>query len=88
MSDRASIARHFNGTATVTPDPVDMGTGVVSVFIDNLDLTNDLLVSFDGGSNFKTVGEGRSLSIDISVSTVTVKSSAGSVNYEILATVL
>lgn len=84
---RSSNAKHFNDTATTTPAAVDLGTGVVYLHIENLDDTNDLLVSFDGGSNYKTIGETKSLSIDVSARTIFVKSSAGSVSYEILATV-
>ncbi len=83
-----ATAKHFNGTATTTPDTVELVVGVVSILIDNLDVTNDLLVSFDRGAKFKTIGEGRSLSIDTSTRSLVVKSSAGSVNYEILATIL
>ena len=83
----SSTARHFDGTATTSPANVDVGTGVISILIENLVDTNDLLVSFDGGSKFKTIGTSKSLVLDVATRLLVVKSSAGSVNYEILATV-
>ena len=87
MSTQASNARHVNGTAETTPAPVVLGTGAVSLLVENRG-SNDLLVSFDTGTTFKTIGAGLALSFDISVSTLIIKSSAGSVNYEILVGVL
>lgn len=87
MSDAASIAKHFNGSATTTAAPVDVGTGVAAIVIENMDATNNLLVSFDGGTTFKTVKPGIILTVDVSTRNLVVKSSAGTVNYEILVTV-
>lgn len=84
----SATARHFNGTATTAPATIDMGTGVVSLIIDNLDVTNNLLISFDGGTLFKTLGVGKTLSMEISTTKLVVKSSALTVAYEVLAAVL
>lgn len=87
------LAVHFNGTAITDSAEVEIvanskseiSTGLV---IQNRDTggTNDLLVSLDGGSDFFTIEYGAPLHLAVSVDSVTVKSSAGSVGYEIIAT--
>ncbi|KKM00999.1 hypothetical protein LCGC14_1798820 [marine sediment metagenome] len=83
----AASIKHVNGTATVTPDTLIIGVGAISFLVDNRG-SNDLLVSFDKGNEFKTIGAGLVLSFDVVVSQLTIKSSAGSVNYEILVGIL
>lgn len=79
----AAKIKHVNGTATTSPDVLDLGVGVVSILVENRG-SNDLLISFDNGATFKTVGGGLSLSVDVIVTQITVKSSASTVDYEIL----
>lgn len=49
--------------------------------VENMDSTNSVLVSFDAGVTFKTIGPGKSLSVDIDgsspITSYQVKSSAG-----------
>lgn len=87
------LAVHFNGTAIT--DSAEVGIVAnskneisTSLVIQNRDITgtNDLLVSLDGGSDFFTIEYGTPLHLAVSVDSVTVKSSAGSVDYEIIAT--
>lgn len=79
---------HINGSTSGTPDTA----GVVkfthvtnAVLIDNLSTTDTLQVSFDGGTNYKTICKGGSLSVAIDgLITLSVKSPAATVGYEIL----
>ncbi|TDI97051.1 MAG: hypothetical protein E2O29_02095 [Deltaproteobacteria bacterium] len=83
----AGVAEHHNGTATTTPANVTFTGTSKAILIDNLDASNNLLVSFDGGANTKTVLPGQSLSIEANHSAVAVSSSAATVPFEMLVTV-
>ena len=87
QGSNGGVAEHHNGNATVTPADVTFSGTSKSILIQNRDGTNNLLVSFDGGSNTKTVDPNQSLSIDASHTVVKVSSSAGTVAYEMLVTV-
>jgi hypothetical protein len=87
------LAVHFNGAAITDAEEVEIIANSkkeisTSLVIQNRDSsnTNDLLVSLDGGSDFFTIEYGTPLYLAVSVDSVTVKSSAGSVDYEIIAT--
>ncbi len=87
------LAVHFNGTAITDSAEVNIVANskseiTTSLAIQNRDTsnTNDLLVSLDGGSDFFTIEYGTPLHLSVSVDSVTVKSSGGSVDYEIIAT--
>jgi hypothetical protein len=87
------LAVHFNGTATTEASEVDIISNAkkeisTSLLIQNRDITstNDLLISLDGGSDFFTIEYEKPLQLNVSVDSVTIKSSAGSVDYEIIAT--
>lgn len=83
----AGVAEHHNGSATTAPATVSFSGTSKSLLIENRDSTNDLLISFDGDSNTKTIGPGQSLSIEANHASVRVSSSAGTVAYEMLVTV-
>ena len=81
---------HINGNAAVTAVPVgctEGGDGItVATFfsIKNTDATNNVLVSFDGGTNFLTLKPNQSFSINGAIKTVHIKSSAATPAYEIV----
>ena len=81
------VAEHHNGSAVVTPATVTFSGTSKSILIENRDATNDLLVSFDGDTNTKTIGSQQTLSIEANHASVRVSSSAGTVAYEMLVTV-
>ncbi len=83
----AGVAEHKNGSATGTPATVTFSGTSKSLLIENRDATNNLLVSFDGGANTKTIGPNQVLSIEANHASVDVSSSAGTVAYEMLVTV-
>ena len=59
MSVRPGRIHHANGTATTTPAKISVKRGVGQwVRIGNLDGTNNLEVSFDGGVNYYTIEPG------------------------------
>lgn len=87
------LPKHFNGTADTDAADIDVIVSskkqiTTSLFIQNRDDsgTNDLLVSLDGGSDFLTIEYQHPLFLPVCVETITVKSSAGEVDYEIIAT--
>ena len=83
-----SIPKHFNGTANITPADVDFNNVSGSILIHNTGVTNDLLVSFDGGTTFKTIPTESSLGYDdVNMKKVVVKTNAGTTTYEIVVTV-
>ncbi|KKM79447.1 hypothetical protein LCGC14_1349800 [marine sediment metagenome] len=85
---QTAIPKHFNGTANTTPADVDFSNVSGSILIHNTGVTEDLLVSLDGGANFKTIPSENVLGYDdINLKKVVVKTSTGTTTYEIIITV-
>ena len=84
---KAGVAEHHNGDAITSSVSVVFSATSKSLLIENADEIGDLLVSFDGGTNTKTIKPGQSLSIDANHASVKVLSSSGTVKYEMLVTV-
>lgn len=84
MPSLPSNVTHINGTATTSPDALSLPATTRSVLIQNTEQSaaNDLLVSFDGGSTFKTLKRLAAIKIAARITSITVKSSGGSVDYE------
>ena len=83
----AQTITHDNFATTTVAATKSLPDQSTSIFIENMDNTNNLLVSFDGGSNFKTILPLKSLSLDLDFSgsrTYKIKSSAGTPNAECL----
>lgn len=72
---------HFNGTATTSNATITFGNYSKSILLHNTG-SNNLLVSFDGGVNFKTMIPGVSIGIEVRRSSFIQKSSAGTTTYE------
>jgi len=70
--NQPSGAEHFSGTVLTTPVTISLGQTSKYLLVDNLSLLN-LLISFDGGTNWYTIGKYRSLSNDISISSFMLK---------------
>lgn len=83
MSVRAGRIQHANGTATTTPAKVSVKRGVAQwIRIGNLDATNNLEVSFDGGTNYYTIEPGDPpFEADALFHFFYVRSSAATVDY-------
>jgi len=80
----------FNGTATTSPTTITYnGDTSDSIFIQNTDSgSGSLLVSFDGGSTYKTLANMWDyISINAELTSFMVKSSVGSKLYESIITV-
>jgi len=75
---------HLNGSVGTGGATLTFAAQSVSILVHNVSGGINLLVSFDGGTNFKTVNAGAVLAIDVKLSSIRVKSSAGTANYEIL----
>ena len=82
VAAHANEAKHYNGTATTTPATITFTPTGKSIFIQNTASSNNLLISFDAGSNFKTLKPSEAFSIDAGLVSIDVKSSSGSVTYE------
>lgn len=55
---------HDNYTAATSPATKALPAGCTGVLIDNMDAAISLLVSFDGGTTYKTIKAGNHLSVD------------------------
>lgn len=78
-------ASHINGSATTSPATLpEKGSASTWLSVCNADATNNLLVSFDGGTNFTTIFPKTRLEGPFKVKSLTLKSSSSTVAYEIL----
>jgi len=75
--------KHVNGTATTEPTTITFPGLSSDLIIDNLG-TENMLVSFDGGENFKTVTPTSSISIEVRLTSLIIKAAESSCPYEIL----
>jgi len=81
---------HYNGTVgtTAVDIPSSAGNIIQSILIDNTNTasTKTLLVSFDGGTTYKTIGVGATFSWTVkgNLRQVKIKGGAASTSYEIL----
>lgn len=83
----AQTLTHENYSTTTTAATKTLPAQCTSLFIENMDATDNVLVSFDNGVTFKTIKPTNSLSIDVdftSARTYKVKSSANTPNAECL----
>ena len=85
----SGTVEHANGTATTTASEILTGNNIEDILVSVPKQSGNasLLVSFDGGSNFITVQQQGSLSasdIPSGQTSLFVKSSSGTINYEIL----
>lgn len=78
---------HHNGDADLIAAPINFSGATKRVIIENKSGTQTLAVSFDGGSNFKTIAILSTLDVEVSVTSIDIKASADTTPYEILAIV-
>ena len=77
--------RHYNGTVGETAVTINIDPSVERLIFSNPNPSKDLYISFDSGTNFFTIYELGSFSIDrCSVRSVQLKGSALLCDYEIL----
>ena len=81
------VPEHHNGTVGTSAATVTFSETSKSVLFRNTHATNDLLISFDGGSTFFTVPPGETMSIDGAAASVDVKGSAAGTTFEGLVVV-
>lgn len=76
VSDAEKIT-HDNYSAAVGAVTKTLPAKCSAIFIENMDATDSVLVSFDGGTLFKTITAGKNLSIDVAfILSYVVKASA------------
>ena len=78
---------HYNGDANIAPATVTFSGTTSRVIIENKSGTQTIAVSFDGGSNFKTIAILSTLDVKVGVTSIDIKASADTTPYEILAIV-
>jgi hypothetical protein len=79
----AQAFSHDNFTATGTASARTLPARTNFLLVDNLDTAISILVSLDGGTTFKTVKAGASLSLDCDgLRSLYIKSASGSVSTE------
>jgi len=86
MPARPMKMRHVNGAATTTPTKVSVNRGLGQyIRIANLDGTNNLEVSFNGGGNYYSILPGHPpLDVDAQFHFFYVRSNTGTVNWSAL----
>lgn len=77
---------HDNYALSVTAATKTLPASCVTVLIQNMDAGINALVSFDGGSTFKTISPGATLTLEVapSLRTYKIKSASGTPNVECL----
>ena len=77
---------HYNSTVGTTPvtNTIASGYEITSVFFANTHATNDLLVSFDAGTSWRTIPAGIKEGGDLNITTFKVKGSAAGTTFETL----
>jgi len=78
----AGIPKHYNGTANIASATITFAGTSCHIQVDAIDKT--LYISFDGGTNWKTIEEGYTWDMDATVGSLDIKAIADGVNYEIL----
>lgn len=81
----SGVPLHYNGIAMLIAATVTFAATTKHVQIENMDSTKNLLVSFDGGTNWRTIQPGYILDIDCAIADLDIKASADNCNYEILS---
>jgi len=78
--------KHANGTAMLLAATVTFAGTTKHIQIENMDTTaKNILVSFDGGTNWRTVQPGYILDIDCAIANLKIKASADGCLYELLS---
>jgi len=80
------IPKHYNGNAMLVSATVAFAGATKSIYIENLHASNDLLVSFDGGTNTFVIPAGESLGLDGKATGIDISASADTTPYQILTT--
>jgi len=80
----SGIPKHYNGIANIASATVNFAGTIKHVQIENMDGTKDLYVSFDSGSNWRTIQPGNILDVDCAIASLDISASADGANYEIL----
>lgn len=73
----AQLLTHDNYSTSASPATKTLPNNTNFLLVENMDSTDSVLVSFDAGATYKTIGAGKSLSLDCdSLVSYVVKSSA------------
>ena len=83
----SGVVEHHNGTANIAVATVTFSGITRHAQIQNMSASRDILVSFDGGANFRTIEPATTLDIDGKMTDLAIKATADGAPYEILALV-
>jgi len=81
----AAYLDHWNGSVGTAAATVTLAATGVALLIENTHAAQNILVSFDAGTTWKTLNPNDTLSVDTSMSSFQIKGSAAATTYEILA---
>ena len=76
---------HYNGTANLLSATVNFSGTTKHIQIENMDAAKTLFVSFDGGTNWRTIQPGYIFDIDCAITSLDIKASADGCLYELLS---
>ena len=80
------IPRLYSGNANILSATVTFVGTTKSVLIQNMHTTNIVYVSFDGGTNWKTINTLDVLELECAISSLDIKANVDGTSYEILTT--
>ena len=78
--------KHYNGVANVLSATVNFAATTKSILVQNIDAAKIVYISFDGGSNWKSIKPLDNVSLQCAISSLDIKASVDGANYEILTT--
>lgn len=82
-NQQSSIPTHFNGTVGTTPaTTITPASNTKTILLENTHATQNILVSLDAGSNWKTLRPYGVLSLECAVASFQVKGSGAATSYE------
>lgn len=78
--------KFYGGNANIAPATVTFAGTTKSLLVQNMHATNVVYVSFDGGTNWKTINALDILELECAISSLDIKANVDGTSYEILTT--
>ena len=80
------VPNHYSGNAEVAAATVTFNATTKSLLVENLDVSKDVFVSFDGDANTFIIPSGETLTLDTAVGSLRISASGATTPYQILTT--
>ena len=85
ISISTGVPLHYNGVANLASAVVNFAGTTKHIQIENMDGVINLLISFDGGLNWRTIQPGYILDLDCAITSLDISASANGCSYEMLS---